>query len=61
MLTILGILLMGLVLLDVFLTVLYARVDASLISHRLACMMWWTFRMIGKPLPRRRCTDSSNP
>ena len=54
LLRILGGLLILLILLDVYLTVLYARVGAGLISHKLACATWWTFRTIAKPFPRHR-------
>jgi hypothetical protein len=53
-LRILGAALILLVLLDVFLTVLYARVGAGVFSNRLACAAWWTFRTLAKPFPRRR-------
>src|SRR2546429_8708907 len=53
-LRILGALLILLVLLDVFLTVLYARVGAGVVSRRLACPTWWSFRTLAKPSPRRR-------
>jgi hypothetical protein len=50
----LGGLLILLVLLDVFLTVLYARIGAGVFTHRLACWTWRTFRVIAKPFPRQR-------
>jgi hypothetical protein len=49
---ILGLLLMLFVLLDVFLTVLYARVGTGVISHPLACYVWRIFRFGTKPLRR---------
>src|SRR5437868_2792172 len=51
-----GALLIFLILLDVYLTVLYARVGAGFISHHLACLTWWTFRAIGRRLSRGRDT-----
>jgi hypothetical protein len=56
LLRILGALLIVLVLLDVFLTVLYARVGAGVISNHLAGATWWTFRTLARPFPRRRDT-----
>jgi hypothetical protein len=50
----LGALLILLVLLDVFLTVLYARVGTGIISHKLACWTWYLFRFVARPFPRRR-------
>jgi hypothetical protein len=41
-------------LLDVFLTVLYARMGAGIISLRLACVVWWIFRKIARPIARYR-------
>lgn len=46
---IVGALLMLLILLDVFLTVLYARADAGILSRRIARFVWWFFRTISKP------------
>ena len=43
---ILGVLLMAGVMLDVFLTVLYARVGTGYISHRLACYVWRGIRLV---------------
>src|SRR2546423_12047888 len=51
---ILGPVLILLVLLDVFLTVLYARVNAGIISYYLACWMWRTSRALSKPFARNR-------
>src|ERR1044072_5857675 len=42
-----GGLLVLLVLSDVFLTVLYARVGTGILSHHLACYTWRVFRGIG--------------
>jgi len=53
-LRILGVLLILLVLLDVFLTVLYARVGAGVIAHKLTCITWRLFRGIARPFPRHR-------
>lgn len=53
-LPILGAILMLLVVLDVFLTVLYARIGTGFISHRLACWVWWAMRNGTKPMKRWR-------
>lgn len=45
---------MAAVLLDVFLTVLYARIGTGIISHALACIVWHVFRTVGRPMRRRR-------
>jgi hypothetical protein len=50
----LGVALIALVLLDVFLTVLYARVGSGILSHPLACLIWRAFRLIAKPFTRHR-------
>ncbi len=50
----LGALLVLFTLLDVFLTVLYARIGAGILSYRIAKVTWWTFRWISKPFGRRR-------
>src|SRR4051812_36317276 len=50
----LGGLLVLLILLDVFMTVLYARIGSGLISHRLSCYTWRLFRWAGDRLPRYR-------
>jgi hypothetical protein len=42
------------VLLDVFLTVLYARMGSGIISARLARLVWHAFRVIAEAVPRRR-------
>jgi hypothetical protein len=44
-----GALLIVLALLDVFLTVLYARLGTGIISDRLARGMWWLFRVVARP------------
>ena len=49
-----GALLILLVLLDVFLTVLYARMGSSVFAHHLACFMWRGFRAVARPFPRFR-------
>jgi hypothetical protein len=49
-----GALLILLVLLDVFLTVLYARIGAGIFAQRLACWTWWAFRTCSKPFPSWR-------
>jgi hypothetical protein len=41
-----GTFLMLVVLLDVFLTVLYARVETGILSHKLARLTWWLFRLL---------------
>jgi len=46
---VIGLALMLLILLDVFLTVLYARIGTGFISHHLACWMWKLFRLIATP------------
>lgn len=51
---IIGALLMLLILLDVFLTVLYARADAGILSHRVALLVWWLFKTISKPFEHHR-------
>jgi hypothetical protein len=50
----LGFALILLVLLDVFLTVLYARVGSGIVSHHVACWTWRVFRTLSKPFTRRR-------
>lgn len=47
-----GVLLMLAVLLDVFLTVLYARIGTSIIANRLARLTWWSFLKISAPCCR---------
>lgn len=42
------------VLADVFLTVLYARMGNGMISHRLACWTWRAYRVIANPFPRHK-------
>ena len=49
-----GILIVLLILLDVFLTVLYARMGSGLISPRLAKLVWRAFRAVARSMPRRR-------
>ena len=49
-----GALVMLLILLDVFLTVLYARMDTGFISQRVARAVWWVFSAASKPFGRRR-------
>jgi hypothetical protein len=51
---VLGALLMAATLLDVFLTVLYARVGTSVFSNRLARQMWRGVWAIGEVFPKRR-------
>jgi hypothetical protein len=47
-----GIVIVLLILLDVFLTVLYARMGSGLLSPRLARMVWYTFRLGARSFPR---------
>jgi hypothetical protein len=39
---------------DVFLTVLYARIGTGILSHRLACFTWRLFKTVTKPFRRHR-------
>jgi hypothetical protein len=47
-----GLLLIGVVLADVFLTVLYARIHSGIISNHLGGWTWRVFRLIGGALPK---------
>ena len=47
-----GILIVLLILLDVFLTVLYARMGTALLSPRLARAIWLVFRLVARSFPR---------
>ena len=47
-----GILIVLLILLDVFLTVLYARMGSGLISPQLARTVWRVFRVVARSFPR---------
>ncbi len=49
-----GALLIALVLLDVFFTVLYARIGTGIISARLARATWWMLRTLAQRVPSRR-------
>lgn len=49
-----GLLLIGLVVLDVFLTVLYPRLGTGVLAPRLARMTWWLFLRVSRPLGERR-------
>ncbi len=51
---VLGACLVVLVLADVYLTVLYARIGAGVISQRLAKVTWWAFRAASRPFRRHR-------
>jgi hypothetical protein len=51
-LPIIGVLLIAIVVLDVFLTVLYARIGTGIVSHRIACWMWRVFRLLSRPFAR---------
>jgi hypothetical protein len=42
------------VLVDVFLTVLYARIGTGILSSRVARGTWWVFRKVARRSPRRR-------
>jgi hypothetical protein len=50
----LGALLVLFILLDVFLTVLYARIGTSILAYRIAKLTWWLFRAISRPFGRHR-------
>lgn len=52
--TLLGGILILVILTDVFLTVLYARMGTGILSHQLACYTWWVFRSATKLIPRHR-------
>lgn len=49
-----GVLVMGVVLLDVFLTVLYARIGTGLIAERAAHLTWMAFRRVAEAAGTRR-------
>ncbi|MER2252385.1 two pore domain potassium channel family protein [Methylorubrum podarium] len=49
-----GALVMGLVLTDIFLTVLYARIGTGLIADRVAYLIWAVFRLAADRVGRRR-------
>ncbi|WP_347159842.1 potassium channel family protein [Pontibacter chitinilyticus] len=49
----LGAIILVLVLLDIFLTILYARIGASVFSNKIARLVWRLFRLISKPFGRR--------
>jgi hypothetical protein len=51
---VLGLLLMLGVLLDVFLTVLYARMGTGFIGYQMAYLVWRLFLVVSKPYRRRR-------
>src|SRR5947208_828708 len=51
---ILGLPLMLFVLVDVFLTVLYARMGTGVLSERLARVLWLAFRGVSNVVPSRR-------
>jgi hypothetical protein len=56
MIQLVGFSLVALALVDVFLTVLYARIGTGLIAPLIARGMWWLFKRLGKLFPRR-CTQ----
>ncbi len=49
-----GVLIMLLILLDVFLTVLYARMNTGIISPRVGRAVWWVFSVVSRPFGKRR-------
>jgi hypothetical protein len=49
----LGAIIVILVLLDIFLTILYARIGASVFSNRIAKLVWGVFRLISKLFGQR--------
>jgi hypothetical protein len=49
-----GVLLITLIFLDVFLTVLYARIGTGILSHPTACLTWRAFRLVARPFPTHR-------
>src|SRR3954467_10868266 len=49
-----GVALVLTVLVDVFLTVLYARIGTGIISHRVHCLVWWAFKCASKPFTLKR-------
>lgn len=49
-----GVLLMLLILLDVFLTVLYARADTGILSPHVGRCVWWFFKTISQPFGHLR-------
>lgn len=51
-----GALLVLLVLLDVFLTVLCARIGTGIIGDRIARLTWWVFRLVSSAFGRHRGT-----
>src|SRR6266508_165548 len=51
---ILGVVLILAALVDVYLTVLYARVGSGITTPRLARGRWWLFKRLGSVLPRWR-------
>jgi hypothetical protein len=51
-----GVALILLALADVYLTVLYARMGAAIISHRLACWTWYAFKFAARYAGRFRDT-----
>jgi hypothetical protein len=54
---IVGALLIATVMLDVFLTVLYARIGTGVLSHHLACWLWRFFRFASRPFARWHLQD----
>src|SRR4051794_22467089 len=49
-----GAALMLTVMLDLFLTVLYARIGSGIISHRLHCLVWRIFRSVSRSFTTKR-------
>jgi hypothetical protein len=54
-----GALVITLVILDVFLTVLYARAGTGIFSHLIASLVWRVFRLVSKPFGRYQGTVMS--
>ena len=50
----LGLLLMLAILLDIFLTVLYARIGTGFFGHKLAYLLWGLFHLVSRPFGRQR-------
>jgi hypothetical protein len=57
--TLLGLALIFVALLDVFLTVLYARMGNGFLSRRLACWTWYVFRAVARRCGSQRDTVAS--
>lgn len=55
-LPLIGAALIAAILIDIFLTVLFARIGSGVISDRVACYTWYLFRTFSKPLKRGRAS-----